>query len=158
MRLLYAVQFDVALLESDKSSDVTEQVLHTLASWISDWYLSRRNLQIDFPMSGGNLQLCRSHELTVTREMLGSGRVGRSTVSWSYPDDNDGNLFWHSRCEISTFHGLNEFSFQLFLESTQFYIAPVEFSLRRPRIIATLLRQFVCSNGSGRLSVEPRAL
>jgi len=79
-------------------------------------------------------------------------------VSWSYPGETDGNLLWNSRCEVSKFGGLTEFSFQLLLESTQFYIAPVEFKLQRPRLIATLLREFVCTHGDERLSTEPRSL
>ena len=53
---------------------------------------------------------------------------------------------------------MTEFSLQLFLESLQFYIAPVEFTLRRPRIIATLLREFLCSHGDTILALQPRNL
>jgi hypothetical protein len=94
----------------------------------------------------------------VSRGESQAQQVSHSTVSWTYPDENDGNLLWHSRCDVSKFGGLTEFSFQLLLESTQFYIAPVEFTLQRPRIIATLLRQYVCTHGDERLSTEPHSL
>jgi hypothetical protein len=158
MRPLYAVQFEVAATKSDVTSDVAEEVLREVDSWISDWYLFRRGINIGFPTAGGYLSPCQSHELKVNREVSQSGDVSRSTVSWSYPDERDGNLLWHSRCEVSKFGGLTEFSFQLLLESTQFYIAPVEFKLQRPRLIARLLRQFVCTHGDERLSTEPRSL
>jgi hypothetical protein len=158
VRPLYAVQFEVAPREPDKQVDVTEQVLRAVASWISEWYLIRKSKQIDFPIEGGYLRPLDSHDLEVSRELSKSGDVARFVVSWSYPDDNDGNLLWHSRCEISKFGALTEFSFQLLLQSIQFYIAPVEFSLKRPRIIANLLRSFICTHGDTRLSLEPRGL
>jgi len=158
MRPLYAIQFEVASLEPGKPIDVAEEVLRAVASWISEWYLFRRNARIVFPIEGGHLQPHESHELTVNRESSKNGEVAHLVVSWSYPDDNDGNLLWHSRCEISKFGALTEFSFQLLLQSIQFYIAPVELSLRRPRVVATLLRHFVCKHGDTRLSLEPRGI
>jgi hypothetical protein len=158
MRYLYAVQFEVASLKSDVTLDVAEETLRAVDSWISEWYLFRKSIKIEFPAAGGNLNPCRSHELTVSRGISQAGKVSHSTVSWSYPDENDGNLLWHSQCEVSKFGDLTEFSFQLLLESLQFYIAPVEFVLQRPRLIATLLRQFVCTHGDERLSTEPRIL
>jgi hypothetical protein len=158
MRPLYAIQFQVASPKSDDTLDVAEETLRAVDSWISQWYLFRKGIKIEFPAAGGHLNPCRSHELTVSQGGSQLDQVSHSTVSWSYPDENDGNLLWHSRCEVSKFGGLTEFSFQLLLESTQFYIAPVEFKLQRPRLIATLLRQFVCTHGDERLSVEPRSL
>ena len=158
MRPLYAVQFEVASVKSDATSDVAEETLRSVQSWISEWYLFRKGIKIEFPCAGGHFSPCQSHDLTVSREVSQLGDVSHSSVSWSYPDENDGNLLWNSRCEVSKFGGLTEFSFQLLLESTQFYIAPVEFRLQRPRLIATLLREFVCTHGDERLSTEPRSL
>lgn len=156
MRPLYALQFEVASLEANPPLDVANQTLVVLASWISEWYLTRKNIRIALPLTGGDLSPCEGHELAIT--VARSADVSHSTISWSYPDERDGNLLWHSKCEISKFDGLTEFSFQLLLESIQFYIAPVEFVLRRPRVIATLLRQFACSHGDARLSDQPREL
>lgn len=158
MRPLYAIQFEVASRESGRPSDVAEEVLRAVASWVSEWYLFRKSARMVFPIDGGHLQPHESHELIVSRELSKDGAVAHFVVAWSYPDDNDGNLLWHSRCEISRFGGLTEFSFQLLLQSIQFYIAPVEFSLRRPRVVATLLRHFVCKHGDTRLSLEPRGI
>lgn len=158
MRPLYAIQFQVASPKPDDTSDVAVETLRAVDSWISQWYLFRKGIKIGFPAAGGHLSPCRSHELTVSQGGSQLDQVSHSTVSWSYPDENDGNLLWHSRCEVSKFGGLTEFSFQLLLESIQFYIAPVEFKLQRPRLIATLLRQFICTHGDERLSVEPRSL
>jgi len=158
MRSLYAVQFEVASPKSDDTLDVAEETLRVVDSWISEWYLFRKGIKIEFPVAGGYLNPCQNHELTVSRGVSELGKASHSTVSWSYPEENDGNLLWHSRCEVSKFGGLTEFSFQLLLESIQFYIAPVEFKLQRPRLIATLLRQFVCTHGDERLSTEPRSL
>ena len=158
MRSLYAVQFEVASHKSDVTSDAAEETLRAVDSWISEWYLFRKHLKIKFPIGGGELRLCQTHELTVSRGVSQSGEVSHTAVSWSYPDENDGNLLWHSRCEVSKFGGLTEFSFHLLLESIQFYIAPVEFKLQRPQLIPTLLRQFVCTHGGERLSSEPRNL
>jgi hypothetical protein len=158
MRPLYAVQFEVASLKSDPTLDVAEEAFRTVQSWIVEWYLFRKRIQIEFPAAGGHFNPCQGHELIVRREQSQLGDVRHSTVSWSYPDENDGNLLWHSRCEVSKFGGLAEFSFQLLLESTQFYIAPVEFRLQRPRLITTLLREYVCTHGDDRLSTEPRSL
>jgi hypothetical protein len=158
MRRLYAVQFEVASRKSDVPSDVTDETLQAVALWISEWYLSRRSIKIELPAADAQLAPFQGHELTVTKGASQADNVSHSVVSWSYPDEIDGNLLWHSRCEVSKFNGLTEFSFQLLLESTQFYIAPVEFKLQRPRLIATLLRQFVCTHGDERLSTEPRYL
>jgi hypothetical protein len=158
MRPLYAVQFEVASPKSDATSDVAEGTLQAVQSWISDWYLFRKGIKIELPFAGDHLSPCQSHELRISREVSQRGEVSHSTVSWSYPGENDGNLLWNSRCEVSKFYGLTEFSFQILLESTQFYIAPVEFKLQRPRLIATLLREFVCTHGDERLSTDPRSL
>src|SRR5882672_2770113 len=156
MRPLYAIQFEVAPRDQSKTN-VTDEVLRCLASWISEWYLIRKSVRLDFPLEGGSLRPCNGHELTVSRRSH-SSEVAHSILSWSYPDENDGNLLWHTRCEVSNFGGMTEFSLQLSLESLQFYIAPVEFTLRRPRIIATLLREFRCIHGDRVLALEPRDL
>jgi hypothetical protein len=158
MRPLYAVQFEVASPKSDTISDVAEETLRAVLSWISEWYQFRKGIKIEFPAGDGSFSPCQSHELRISREVSQLGEVRHATVSWSYPGENDGNLLWNSRCDVSKFGGLTEFSFQLLLESTQFYIAPVEFKLQRPRIISTLLRDFVCTQGEERLSTEPRNL
>lgn len=158
MRPLYAVQFEVASPKSAVPSDIAEETLRAVQSWISEWYLFRKGIKIEFPVAGGYVNPCQSHDLTVVREISQLGEASHSIVSWSYPGEPDGNLLWNSRCEVSKFGGLTEFSFQLLLESTQFYIAPVEFKLQRPRLIATLLREFVCTHGDDRLSTEPRSL
>ena len=158
MRPIYAVQFEVAPREENgNKNEVTHAVLRCLASWISEWYLFRKRVSLDFPLDGATLRPCQGHELTVTRKIHAEG-VEHSTVSWSYPGEPDGNLLWHTRCEVSSFGGLIEFSLQLFLESLQFYIAPVDFDLKRPRVIATLLREFRCTHGDTTLTLQPRDL
>jgi hypothetical protein len=157
VRPLYAVQFEIASPKPDTDSDVAEETLRAVETWISEWYLFRKGIKVDLS-SGGTFSPCQGHEVVVSREISQLGKVSHSTVAWSYPDPSDGNLLWHSRCEVSKFGGLTEFSFQLLLESTQFYIAPVEFKLQRPRLISTLLRQFVCSHGNERLSPEAQSL
>jgi len=158
MRPLYAVQFEIVPRGSASSGEVSKEVLQTVASWVAEWYLRRKTTFIEIPVDGGTLQPRENHEITVVRSLSSDGHVSRSTITWSYPDDNDGNLLWHSKCEISEYSGLLEFSLQLLLDSTQFYIAPVEFNLGRPRVIATLLRQFECIHGDTRLSLEPNGL
>lgn len=158
MRLLYAVQFEVGSLDAAASVDLGVDVLNAIASWVCDWYSTRKGMDIEFPLGGGTSSPAYNHELSVRHEASQDGAVAHSLVSWSYPDDNDGNLFWHSRCEVGQFNGLTEFSIQLSLDSTQFLIAPVEFNLKRPRLVGTLLRQFRCSYGDVRLSLEPREL
>src|SRR6266849_586681 len=158
MRPLYAVQFEIVPRGSASSGEVSKEVLQTVASWVAEWYLRRKTTFIEIPVDGGTLQPRENHEITVVRSLSSDGHVSRSTITWSYPDDNDGNLLWHSKCEISEYSGLLEFSLQLLLDSTQFYIAPVEFNLGRPRVIATLLRQFECIHGDTRLSLEPSGL
>lgn len=158
MRPLYAVQFEVASPKPEATSDVAEETLRAVQLWISEWYQFRKGIKIEFPAGDGSFNPCQSHELRIGREISQLGEVRHATVSWSYPGENDGNLLWNSRCDVSKFGGLTEFSFQLLLESTQFYIAPVEFKLQRPRIISTLLRDFVCTQGEERLSTEPRNL
>jgi hypothetical protein len=158
MRPLYAIQFEVAPRDSSPQLDVTDEVLRSVASWIAEWYLFRKRSQIVFPIGGGRIAPVHDHEVVVSRALSAKGEVSHCLVSWSYPDDLDGNLLWHTRCEISTFNGLTEFSLQLLLESIQFYIAPVDFNLKRPRVVATLLRQFACVHGDTRLSMEPRGL
>jgi hypothetical protein len=158
MRPLYAVQFEIASPKPETGSDVAEETRRAVETWISEWYLFRKSIKVDFSSSSGVVNPCQGHEVTVTREVSQLGEVSHATVAWSYPDENDGNLLWHSRCEVSKFGELTEFSFQLLLESTQFYIAPVEFKLQRPRLIITLLRQFLCTHGNERLSPEPRSL
>lgn len=158
MRPLYAAQFEIVPRGSATSGEVSREVLQTVASWVAEWYLRRKTTSIEIPVDGGSLHPREGHEILVSRSLSTDGRVSRSAISWSYPDDNDGNLLWHSNCEVSEFGGLVEFSLQLLLDSTQFYIAPVEFDLRRPRVIATLMRQFECVHGDTRLSLEPNGL
>jgi hypothetical protein len=155
MRLLYAVQFEIAPSAEAKPT-LAADVLKTVSSWISEWYFTRKSIVITFPASGGVIAPSYNHDLSVSHGVSDGGKVSHTIVSWSYPDENDGNLFWHSRMEIGEFGGLVEFSLQLFLDSTQYLIAPVEFKLRRPRLIGTLLRQFNCVCGDVRLSLEPR--
>jgi hypothetical protein len=157
MRLLYAVQFEIAD-QADPNRASGTGVLKSVSSWISEWYSVRKSIEISFPETGGTLSPAPSHDVTVTQELSTNSRVIHTGVSWSYPDDNDGNLLWHTRIEIAEFGGMTEFSFQLFLDSIQYLIAPVEFTLRRPRLIGTMLRQFTCSCGDVVLSLEPREL
>lgn len=158
MRPLYAVQFEVIPRGSMSSGELSTEVLRTIGSWVSEWYLMRKAATIDFPVDGGTLQPRDGHNVGVTRDLSPNARVSHSTVSWSYPYENDGNILWNSRCEISEFDGLVEFSLQLSLDSIQFYIAPVEFDLKRPRVIGTLVRQFDCVYGDTHLSLEPRGV
>ncbi len=157
MRLLYAVQFEISNTD-EPSSSLGRDVLDAVASWISEWYSTRKDVEIAFPVGGGAISPVYGHDLSVVRDVSGDAGVTHTVASWSYPDENDGNLFWHSRIEIGEFGGLVEFSFQLFLDSTQYLIAPFEFTLRRPRLIGTLLRQFRCVCGDVRLSLEPREI
>jgi hypothetical protein len=156
MRLLYATQFEVASLENAKLPAKREDVLNVVSSWISEWYLSRKNLQIDLPRVTACLNPASGHDLAVSANLARSENVSHTVISWSYPDENDGNLFWSSRIELAEFRELTEFSFQLQFDSMQYVIAPVEFTLRRPRIIGAMLRQFNCTCGDARLSNEPR--
>jgi len=158
MRLLYAVQFEVGSSEGSPSISLGADVVSAVSSWISEWYSTRKSIQITFPLTGGAISPAYNHDVSVARGVSDGARVSHTIVSWSYPDENDGNLFWHSRIEIGEFGGLVEFSLQLFLDSTQYLIAPVEFNLRRPRLVGTLLRQFNCSCGDVRLSTEPREI
>lgn len=158
MRPLYSLQFEIASLEQSQQHEVPNDVLKVIASWICEWYLFRQRTHIAFPLEGGRITPAHNHELSVLRSFSADRSVSHTEVSWSYPYEIDGNLRWHSRCDISAFNNLTEVSFQLFAESIQFYIAPVDFVLRRPRVVATLLRQFVCTNGDSRLSLEPAGL
>jgi len=158
MRPLYAVQFEVVPRGSTTSGELSEAVLQTVSSWVVEWYLRRKAESIQIPMDGGEIRPRDGHEIAVSRNLSADRKVSRSAISWSYPDDNDGNLLWHSNCDVSEFGGLVEFSLQLLMGSTQFYIAPVEFRLRRPRVVASLIRQFDCIHGDTRLSMEPSGL
>ena len=158
MRLLYAVQFEIAGAEETRPSSPAADVVKSVSSWISEWYSTRKGIHITLPLAGGAISPVHNHDVSVTREVSPSAEFSHTIISWAYPDENDGNLFWHSRTEIGEFGGLAEFSLQLFLDSTQYLIAPVDFKLRRPRLVGTLLRQFTCSCGDVRLSLEPREI
>jgi hypothetical protein len=158
MRALYAIQFEIGLPDGVNSGDVADQVVHTVSKWISDWYSTRKGIDLKLPFTEGAISPLQNHDITYFRNRSQLSNVSHSIVTWSYPDDNDSGLFWHSRSEIGEFNGLVEFSFQLFLDSAQYLIAPVEFTLRRPRLIGTLLRDFACSCGDVRLSLEPREI
>jgi len=156
MRLLYATQFEVASLDNSMLPAKREDVLNVVSSWIAEWYLSRKNVQIDFPRVTASLSPAPGHDLAVSASLAKNQNVSHTVISWSYPDENEGNLFWNSRIELAEFRELTEFSFQLQFDSIQYVIAPVEFTLRRPRIIGAMLRQFNCTCGDTRLSNEPR--
>lgn len=155
MRLLYAIQFEITSSDLKTSSGLSAEVVKTVSSWISEWYSIRKAIQISFPVTGGSVSPAYKHDLSVTRDSSHDPSVSHTIITWSYPDENDGNLYWHTRIEIGEFGGLVEFSLQLFLESLQYLIAPVEFDLRRPRVVATLLRKFDCFCDDARLSLEP---
>lgn len=93
MRLLYAVQFEVGGLEGAPSVGLSTDVLKTVSSWISEWYSTRKAISISFPVTGGAISPVYNHDLSVTRGTSDGGKVSHTIVSWSYPDDNDGNLF-----------------------------------------------------------------
>ena len=156
MRLLYAVQFEVASSDRTTTASLGAEVLTTVTSWISGWYADRKAIAINLPLSSGTVSPIYNHEITLTRSLSENAKVSHNLFSWSYPDDNDGNLFWHARIEIGEFNDAIEFSLQLSIDSTQYLIAPFEFKLRRPRIVGTLLRQFNCFCGDVRLSLEQR--
>lgn len=158
MRTLYAIQFEVIPHGSISSGELSTEVLRSIGSWIAEWYLVRETASIDFPISGGRLQPRDNHEIAVVRNVSLDARSSHSIVTWSYPYENDGNILWHSKCEVSEFNGLVEFSLQLSLDSIQFYIAPVDFDLRRPRLIGTLIKQFDCVYGDTHLTLEPRTV
>src|SRR5579872_1862440 len=156
MRLLYAAQFEVASLENSRSAAKREDILNVVSSWISEWYLSRKNVQIDLPRVTASLNPDFGHDLTVTASLAKKENASHTVISWSYPDENGGNLLWNSRIEMAEFRDLTEFSFQLHFDSMQYVIAPVGFTLKRPRIVGAMLRQFHCTCGDTRLSNEPR--
>jgi hypothetical protein len=156
MRLLYAAQFEVASLDNARWAAKREDVLNVVSSWISEWYRSRKNVQIDLPRVTASLNPASGHDLAVSASFAKSENISHTVISWSYPDENGGNLLWNSRIELAEFRDLTEFSFQLQFDSMQYVIAPVEFTLKRPRIIGAMLRQFNCTCGDTRVSNEPR--
>lgn len=158
MRRLFAVQFEVATAKAGQTLDVAEEALQAVYSWISEWYERRKAVKIEFPTTGGYVTPSPGHEVSVSRDVFEADGVSHSVVSWSYPDEDDGNLLWHSRCEISRFNDLTEFSLELLLESIQFYIAPVQFGLQRPRLVPRILSDFVCTYGGEALSAAPHQL
>lgn len=157
MRLLYAVQFEINS-PGITSSALNEGVTKAVSLWISEWYSSRKDVQIEFPTTGGETRPIQDHEIQVVRKISKDHGVSHRLISWSYPDDNDGNLFWLSRVEIGEFDNRVEFSLQLFLDSTQYLIAPVDFHLKMPRIVGEIVRQFGCTCGDVRLSLEPEEI
>jgi len=158
MRPLYAVQFEVARSDGTTPATLRAEVLSRVLNWISEWYLSRKGVKIHPPLNVGPVSPVFGHDLEVLQDVSDESQVSHSVVSWSYPEDNDGNLFWSSRVEIGEFGGLVEFSYQLSFDSTQYLIAPVEFSLRRPRIVGDLLQEFTCSCGGATLSLDAKEI
>lgn len=155
MRLLYAVQFEVASIENSSLAAKCEDVLKVVSSWISDWYVTRNWAPIDLPRVTASMNPASGHDLSVSISLAKRGNASHTVISWSYPDENGKSLLWNSRIELAEFHDLTEFSFQLQLDSTQYVISPVEYKLKRPRIIGTMLRQFICTCGDARLTNEP---
>jgi hypothetical protein len=155
MRPLYATQFEVVPRGSMSSGELSAEVLRAIGGWVSEWYLTRKNVTIYFPVGSGTIRPTEGHEVTVGRNVSSNARISHSTVSWAYPYEKDGNILWHSICEVSEFDGQVEFSLQLSLDSLQFYIAPIEFDLKRPRVIGTLISQFDCVYGDTHLSLKP---
>lgn len=156
MRLLYAVQFDVDSLQSMRREAIRQPILDVVSSWISEWYLRRKGVQIEVPRVTASITPLFAHDLSVTSNIAKNGHFSHTVLTWSYPDENGRNLLWSSRIELAEVQDLTEFSFQLHLDSTQYVIAPVGFTLKKPRVIDSMLRQFNCTCGDTRLSNEPR--
>jgi hypothetical protein len=98
------------------------------------------------------------HDLELAKVASPTSSVRHTVLNWSYPDEEDGNLFWNSRVEIGEFDGRVEFSFQLSFDSAQYLISPVDFRLRRPRIVGVLLKEFRCTCGDSELSLGPKEI
>jgi len=155
MRLLYAVQFEVTRDDGSVPSTLASEVLQRVVWWVTDWYLNRKGVKIDLKASAGAISPVFGHDLELVEDSSPSSPVKHTVLNWSYPDGLDGNLYWSSRVEIAEFDGRVEVSFQLSFDSSQYLIAPVEFSLRRPRLVGRLLKDFRCTCGDTKLSLEP---
>lgn len=156
MRLLYAVEFEVARKDGATPLTLGAEVLQHVVWWVTDWYLTRRDIKIELENTAGAFSPVFGHDLELTEISSSIPPVKHTILNWSYPDDNDGNLYWSSRVEIGEFDGRVEVSFQLAFDSSQYLISPVEFSLRRPRLVGLLLKDFRCTCGDMELSLQPR--
>ena len=126
--------------------------------WVTDWYSTRLNVSVDVEAATSPFSPVFGHDLELTKVASTISSVRHTVVNWSYPGEVDGNLFWNSRVEIGEFDNRVEFSFQLSFDSAQYLISPVDFHLRRPRIVGVLLKEFQCSCGDSELSLEPREI
>jgi hypothetical protein len=158
MRPLYAVQFEIARRESSPLGTLGIDVLQRVAAWITDWYSTRLNVDVDVRIPLPAFSPVFGHDLEVTQDTSQNSETRHTVANWSYPDDKDGNLYWNSRVEIGEFDHRVEFSFQLSIDSAQALISPFEFSLRRPRIVGVLLRDFLCTCGVRELSSDPKEI
>jgi hypothetical protein len=158
MRPLYAVQFEVTHRDETPSTALGEEVLDRVLKWIKNWYWTWKTVQIEPKVGCGAFSPVFGHDLEITRDTSEELQVAHTVVSWSYPDDRDGNVFWNSKVEIGEFGGCVEFSFQLSFESAQYLIAPFEFKLEKPRIVSSLLQDFRCRCGDMELSLGPKEI
>ena len=153
MRAVYAVQFNLHSATGDDLSRVQEKA----SEWVTGWYGRSGITCTDIPTAGGELQPLSGHSIKV--QSTQSQRGGRLwTLRWSYPSDLDPTVLWTSEFIAAAHNDVAEVALLVHLESTTFRIAPLRFTLRRPRLVRTLLETITCTSGGTALAATPQAV
>lgn len=155
MRLVYALQFQIAAPSGVKGASVPEMLKKDVAAWIRDWYQYWKKVDVSVPETSQFITPLQGHSIEVSYNNVAISNVIHHSVTWKYPAEQDDRLIWESRCEWASIGEDTEFSFLLRIASREFVIAPPQFNVHRPRIIRAIVKKYNCSSGGIALSALP---
>ena len=146
MRTLYTVQLEIGIPDDKDANATAATVAESVIKWITDWYQAKKHSVLTL---SENCSLIPEdgHTIEIRTEVI--PRASVRSFTWTYPHGD--NLHWTSSVEIAQFDNAVEFALTISIDSSQFFIAPVQFKLDRPRIVFEVLRKFDCSFGGAHL-------
>jgi len=155
MRTVYATQFRVMSSRGVTTGELVKNLVDHAWLWISERYkFSPAHAAVAF--DGQPHELQPGHQVVARREAVDDHVL--VTLSWSFPHDPDPAMRWLVELSIAASAGKVETAIVVRIGSVGFVIRPVEYDLRRPKVVAAMLRAFSCFAGTTRLSPAPTML
>lgn len=154
MRPVYAVQFEVRPTGTLQTAEIPGSIEEAAIEWVKAWYKERKKTTLEVPLQGANLVPFEFHRVLTDRQ-ASDGQGQSWNLSWSYPDDRDDRLLWHSHCKVASLDDSTEFSLIIRLQSREFLISPHRTAIRQPRLVREVIKRFTCYLGGRPLTTLP---
>lgn len=151
MQDLYATSFEIG---SDDRDTAFQTIAEEIARWAWRGAGSAPNLLdekqgteegAEYRLSWSSLALPDRAERALQAELR-------------HPDPAESGIEWRTVVEVCRGAQYLRFSLRIAREATEFRLAPASLSLRRPRLVASILERFPCTSGGERLSTSPHVL